>query len=349
MHYVTPNSGGRVSLPTEDPIVRDYLEAIESDLQGYILPLSPNPYGQMGDMIAYHLGWSEGASGRGKRIRPLLTVLSCAGFDEQWQRSIPAATAVELIHNFSLIHDDIQDNSETRRGRETVWKRWGIAQAMNTGDAIYSAAQLTVHRLVEHGVPESHALEVLKLLAEASLQLTRGQHLDLLFESQSEVSMDAYLEMVEGKTCSLLAAATQIGAYIGNATPDRVESMRRFGFHLGLAFQILDDFLGIWGVPEVTGKPSGDDLKVRKKTLPIIFGLTQSSKFRELWASTEINAEVVSGMSTLLEEVGAQNYVQEIAERHSKLAIEALNTADPRENVLEQLISITHHLLHRDR
>jgi geranylgeranyl diphosphate synthase type I len=338
-----------VSLPTEQPMVKELLEAIESDLKSYILPLSPGPYEQMGDMVAYHLGWSEGANARGKRIRPLLTLLSCAGFDEQWQRSIPAATAIELIHNFSLIHDDIEDNSETRRGRETVWKRWGIAQAMNTGDAIYSAAQLTVHRLVEQGVPENIALGVLKILAEASLHLTRGQHLDLLFEGQPEVSLDAYLEMVEGKTCSLLAAATQIGAYIGNAAPDRVESMRRFGYHLGLAFQILDDYLGIWGKPEVTGKPSGDDLKIRKKTLPVIFGLTHSPKFRQLWASVKLDAAVVSEMSTVLEDVGAQDNAREIAERHSNLAIEALNTADPQENVHEHLTSITHHLLHRDR
>jgi geranylgeranyl diphosphate synthase type I len=338
-----------VKLPTDNPMVNEMLEAIEKDLQGFIQPLNPKPYDQMGEMIAYHLGWTKGANARGKRIRPLLTLLSCAGFDGDWKRALPAATSIELIHNFSLIHDDIQDNSETRRGRETVWKRWGIAQAMNTGDAIYSAAQLAVHRLIELDIPEKHALGALKILADACLHLTRGQHLDLLFEGQAAVSIDSYLEMVEGKTCSLLAAATQMGGYLASAAPDKVENMRTYGFHLGLAFQILDDILGIWGKPEITGKPIGDDLKVRKKTLPVIFGLTHSPRFRELWASSDLNVAVMSEMSDQLESVGAQSNVMELAEKHSELALNALNAADPSEPIREQLISITHQLLRRDR
>ena len=309
----------------------EYLEAIEDDLRQAALPFSPGPYAELIEMVAYHHGWAGETAGRGKRVRPLLTVLACHACGGDWRAALPAATAVELIHNFSLIHDDIEDRSDTRRGRPTLWARWGVPQALNTGDALFALAGLSAHRLLERGLPAPTVLAVQMDLNRACLSLTQGQHLDIAFETRDEVHETAYLAMVEGKTAALLTAATSIGARVAGAALPQIEQMAVFGRQLGLAFQMQDDILGIWGDPTVTGKPSGDDLVCRKKTLPTLLGLERSEAFRALWASGESAEGGVAAMKRELQACGALQATQAAAAEHTGLALSALALASPAE------------------
>jgi geranylgeranyl diphosphate synthase type I len=304
----------------------------------------------MTEMVAHHFGWSEAdAQGRGKRIRPLLALLCCGAAGGAWQDALPVASAIELVHNFSLAHDDIQDQSPERRGRPTLWARWGTAQAINTGDALLALARLSTFRLRGIGHTEATVLDVQRALDEACLHLTKGQHLDLAFESHERVTVDEYLEMIEGKTAALVAASTACGALLARAAPRLLEAYRDFGRNLGLAFQILDDVLGIWGAPGITGKPAGDDLKSRKKTLPVLFGLEHSGPFRDLWSATDVSEGKLGEMARLLEDCGALEHARTAAGKHTDRALDSLERAHPQGEAAEELRALALRLLQRDR
>ena len=168
--------------PSDQSILDEMLAAIEADLKQAIASLNSMPYVEMHHMIAYHMGWMDSPQARGKRIRPLLTLLSCASVGSKWQPALPAAAAIELLHNFSLIHDDIEDRSETRRGRPTLWTKWGIEQAINTGDALFTLAHLSMLRMEKENKPAGNNLDLLRQFDQACLSLTQGQHLDIAFE-----------------------------------------------------------------------------------------------------------------------------------------------------------------------
>jgi geranylgeranyl diphosphate synthase type I len=329
--------------------VAEMLEAVEVELQASVEELDRDAGGEMVEMVSYHLGWRDQPSGKGKRLRPLLGLLCCRSAGGDWQTCLPMACAVELIHNFTLIHDDIEDQSDTRRGRITIWKRWGIAQAINTGDAVLILAHLSCQRLRRAGVPPSTVLEVQRTLDEACLRLTVGQYQDLAFESQDDVSESAYLEMVEGKTAALIAACTRSGAMVAGADADTVEAYRQFGQHLGLSFQIQDDILGIWGAPEVTGKPAGDDLRSRKKSLPILYGMHSSDEFASLWSEADPGEVGIGAMTETLERIGALRYAQDAARRHMDLALTSLDAAHPLQPAADELRRLSLSLLGRDR
>jgi len=332
----------------DDELTSRMLSEIETEL---LLTLDSFPsdwYREIAEMIAYHLGWDgEGAGARGKRVRPLLTLLTCAASGGDWHQALPAAAAIELIHNFSLVHDDIQDRSDTRRGRPTVWKRWGIAQAINTGDALFVAAHQAASRLSGRSVPPHTVLAVRDRLDHACLRLTHGQHLDLAFELSPHVTESAYLEMIAGKTAALLEGATAAGSLVADAPAPRVARFAEFGLHLGLAFQILDDILGIWGEPSVTGKPSGDDLIQRKKSLPVVKGLAVSPDFARLWAVGDLTASGLKQMRQALEDSGVLRESRQAAEEHTGLALAALEAAQPVPAVGRELRALSDNLLQR--
>jgi geranylgeranyl diphosphate synthase type I len=173
----------------------------------------------------------------------------CSG--GKWENSLPAAAAVELVHNFSLIHDDIEDNSHLRRGRPTVWTKWGIPQAINTGDAMFTLAHLTILGL-ESTCSKAITLKAAAILQETCLELTQGQYLDIAYESQKELSIEGYWLMVSGKTAAMLAASTELGGLAAGCSPEEQQAYHEFGHALGLAFQVQDDYLGIWGEVELT-------------------------------------------------------------------------------------------------
>jgi geranylgeranyl diphosphate synthase type I len=233
-------------------------------------------------MLRYHFGWMEqdgrpAAHALGKAIRPTLCLLACEAVDGQWERALPAAAALELIHNFSLIHDDIQDGDQQRHHRPTVWAVWGQPQAINAGDAAFALSGIAVESLREQGYPAETVLTIWQLLNAATLRLVEGQYLDLSFEQRMDVTVDEYLAMIARKTGALIETAAYVGALLGGANEALMNHLRWYGRALGLAFQIGDDLLGIWGASAETGKPVAADLRRRKKSLPIVYAFQHSA------------------------------------------------------------------------
>lgn len=327
------------------------LPAIEAELQLAARSGEQAEYHELYDMIAYHMGWEgEGAGpeARGKRIRPLLVTLTSAACGGNWWTALPAAAAVELIHNFSLIHDDIEDNSPMRRGRPTVWSKWGIPQAINVGDAMFTLAHLEMLRLGKTAEPVV-ALQAAVLLQETCLKLTQGQFLDISYEKRFDLSLEAYWLMVSGKTAALLAACTGLGALTAGVRFESLEHYQDFGRNLGLAFQAQDDLLGIWGDAELTGKSSESDLVTGKKTLPVVFGLEQKKDFAQRWSAGPITPDEVPSLARLLETEGAREYTQQAADHFTQKAQESLAAARPLDEAGAALRELADMLLSREK
>jgi geranylgeranyl diphosphate synthase type I len=322
------------------------LEAVEKDLKNAVQPIESDLYPELARMIYHHMGWLDDAQSGGKRIRPLITLLCCAGAGGEWRNALPAASAIELIHNFTLIHDDIEDHSETRRGRATLWKLWGIPQAINAGDSLFTISRLTTHRLIEVDTNPDKVLEVQRILDQACLRLTQGQYLDLSFETQERVTIAEYLEMIEGKTSALLAASSMIGANLAGVSRSRSDKYRAFGYHLGLAFQAQDDILGIWGDPEQTGKPASDDIRQRKKTLPTVYAMESSPSFADLFSKNR-DQITIQDLHEALDQVDALEYTRVFSQHQTELALEALEEADPIETAGKELENIARDLTNR--
>ena len=311
-----------------------YLRAVEGEMRQVLLA-SGERVRPLYDMMAYHLGWVDEQAkpvqaDSGKRLRPLLCLLCCEAAGGDWQQAVPAAAGLELIHNFSLIHDDIEDNSPTRRGRPTVWALWGLPHGINAGDSMLMLARLALGRLSSRGVDPSSALQAMDIFDRTCLRLCEGQYLDMAGEGRLDMSEEAYLEMSGGKTAALLAASTQMGALIAGAD-DTLESYRQFGWNLGLAFQMVDDRLGIWGDPAVTGKSAADDIRSRKMTLPVIFALRRSgARLAALYGKPATGDEDTAQIVAILDETRARDYVQPLAAQYEARARAALAAAAPR-------------------
>lgn len=326
-----------------------WLPIIETELQTAVDRTDGEGMVGLRDMLAYHMGWEgPGArpEARGKRIRPMLLLLTTVAAGGEWKTALPAACAVELIHNFSLIHDDIEDKGELRHGRPTVWKRWGIAQATNAGDAMFALAHLELLR-VSDSLPASVVLAASKSLIQTCLHLTQGQFLDLAFEQRLDVSTDEYLRMIKGKTSALLAACTEIGALITSCQEQICQAYKRFGYNLGLAFQAQDDLLGIWGDCGLTGKSNASDLVSGKKTLPVIFGLNNQGKFLQRWLQGPISSEEAPAIAKLLAEEGALEYTRQQVDLLTEQAVQALDNAHPQGEAGDALIELANYLLQR--
>jgi geranylgeranyl diphosphate synthase type I len=326
------------------------LTSLEEELHSAIDSRPESEFNEYYSMMAYHMGWKgedSGADARGKRIRPLLALLSCSAAGGEWRTALPAAAAAELVHNFSLIHDDIQDNSPLRRGRETVWKRWGIAQAINAGDAMLTIAHLTLLKLEKSTTPKQ-TLQAAHTLQQACLELTKGQHLDLAFEAREKLSIESYWLMVSGKTASLIGACTELGAISAACSNARRSAFREFGVNLGLAFQAQDDILGIWGDAALTGKSSDSDLLAGKKSLPVIFGMHQDGPFNERWSQGPVQPGETEALAKQLEKEGAREYTREAASQMTAKALSALERARPEGEAAEELEKLADRLLRRD-
>ena len=301
-------------------------------------------------MLHYHLGWVNQSlepveMSAGKRLRPLFTLLACQAAGGNPQKALPAAAAVELAHNFSLIHDDIEDDSDTRRGRATVWSIWGEAQAINAGDALFVLARNALLKLRAQGVPLSTIFEAVEDLDKTTLTLCRGQYLDMIFEQTLTVDLDAYLEMIESKTAALLACSGYLGGLIATDDPAPAEVFRQLGLASGLAFQIQDDILGIWGDEALVGKPAGDDLRNRKKTLPVVFALNHShpqfARFREIYSQNALTESDVGEAIAILEAIGAKTYAEEKAAfyvKQAQSALQAIDASPERKLALQEMV-----------
>ena len=289
-------------------------------------------------MMNYHLGFAD-AQGNpaqinaGKRIRPMLVLLSCEACGGDARQSLPAAAAVELLHNFSLIHDDIEDGDELRRGRLTVWKQWNIAQAINTGDAMFAQAHLALQKLMDCGVPAERVVRAMRAFDAMCVHLTIGQHLDMSFETRNEVNgvtTAEYMAMIEGKTAALVKACCQIGAIVAGADEARIESLGEFGRGVGLSFQLQDDVLGIWGDPAKTGKQDSD-LAHGKKTLPVLFAAEHDARVRELYFATKqakLREDEIKRLKQLIEVAGGRAHTEQAAQAGYANAMESWESAN---------------------
>ncbi|MEZ4554797.1 MAG: polyprenyl synthetase family protein [Dehalococcoidia bacterium] len=282
--------------------------------------------------MRYHLGW-EDAAGRpldgasGKLLRPSALLLATELVGGSIEEALPAAAAVELVHNFSLLHDDVEDRSERRHGRPALWTFAGVPQAINTGDGMYTLARLAMHRLLEAGLEERRVLESMRELDEACLRLVEGQYLDISFEDRNDVTRAEYLAMTAGKTAAMFSAPFAIGALLGGASGDLVTAFREFGYHVGLAFQAMDDILGIWGEPEVTGKPVGDDLASRKMTYPVIAAMASPAVGAALVEAYAEPTATVESLRELVVQGEGRTHTEHFMQSAVESALAALGAA----------------------
>ncbi|MBE0671524.1 MAG: polyprenyl synthetase family protein [Anaerolineales bacterium] len=341
-------------------ITQSMLDAIEQELQRQVARLDQPRTKSFHEMLTYHMGWTgEGAGplATGKRIRPLITLLcTLSSFNDRenkeeviainWLHAKSAAAAVELIHNFSLVHDDIQDNSTLRRGRETAWVKWGAPMAINVGDALFVIANQAVLDLIDH-YPADMVVKTASILNDCCLDLTRGQFLDMSYEERNDLSIEDYWPMIGGKTSALLSACTHIGSLLGYANEEKQEAYRLFGYHLGLAFQVQDDILGIWGDEALIGKSAASDLVEGKNSLPVLFALGKNGGFANRWKEGPITVEDVGPVSAMLEDEGAKEYAEKMSEAETQKALGYLKQADPQGEAGEELLRLANMLLTR--
>jgi geranylgeranyl diphosphate synthase type I len=284
-------------------------------------------------MQEYHLGWRDAQLqpselDPGKLIRPRLVLLAAQAAGGDPAQALPLAAGVQLLHDFSLIHDDIEDDSQTRRGRPTLWSLWGLAQGINAGDGMFVLAHLSIHRLAAAGVPAERTLAVLRRFDEVILQVCEGQYLDLSFEGNLAITPDDYLAMIGRKTAALVAASCELGALVAGAPADTVAAMADFGRSVGLAFQIEDDILGVWGAPEVTGKPRAADLYRRKLSLPVVHALAHSPRSAELsriYTAGDPDDAAVDAALAILDDAESRDYCAAVAAEHHRAAFAALD------------------------
>ncbi len=327
------------------------LPAIEAELQKQVARLDDAATRPFHEMLTYHMGWTgedAGPEAQGKRIRPLLVLLTAASCDSrEWLRAAPAAAAVELVHNFSLVHDDIEDNSPRRRGRPTVWKKWNVPQAINAGDALFVISNLAMMDLAKN-FPADTVIRAASVLHETCLALTRGQFLDMSYEKRSDLNIEDYWPMIEGKTAALLSACTQIGAILGGAEDTVIEQYRIFGRDLGLAFQIQDDILGIWGDEALTGKSAASDLVEGKNSLPVLYGISQKDRFARRWAASAIRPDEVADVAQMLKDEGAYEFAQREGARLTDQALKALKKSNAQGEAGAALRELANKLLQRE-
>ncbi|MGW2693612.1 polyprenyl synthetase family protein [Streptomyces sp. NPDC001296] len=314
----------------------------------------------MNTVASYHFGWidAEGnpADGDGgKAVRPALALLSAQAAGQAPEVGVPGAVAVELVHNFSLLHDDLMDGDEQRRHRDTVWKVHGPAQAILVGDALFALANEV---LLELGTVE--AGRATRRLTRSSRALIDGQAQDISYEHRDRVSVAECLEMEGNKTGALLACASSIGAVLGGADDATADTLEKYGYHLGLAFQAVDDLLGIWGDPEATGKQTWSDLRQRKKSLPVVAALAAggpaSERLGRLLAEDakssdfeNFSEEEFAARAALIEEAGGREWTAEEARRQHTIAVEALASVRMPQEVRAQFTALADFVVVRKR
>jgi geranylgeranyl diphosphate synthase type I len=308
-------------------------------------------------MMSYHLGWRDERGfpqeAGGKLLRPIFCLLACKAGGGDPERALPAASAVELLHNFSLIHDDIEDGADLRRHRPSVWKLWGQSQGINAGDAMLALAHLALFELKREGIPPLKVLQASLILDETCLELCEGQYLDLSYDSRLDIGIDDYLVMITKKTGALFEASFRMGALLGSNSDSLIDHLGQFGRKMGLAFQIRDDFLGIWGEEKLTGKPEAADIYRKKKTLPIVYALQQAEggvrqELEKLYRQESLGSPDVSRVMGVLNDLKAQAYVQDMARKYQEKALSFLEAVGLAPAAQEELREAASFLIERD-
>ncbi len=311
-------------------------------------------------MMEYHLGWrnadlAPAHTDPGKLVRPLLAILACQTVGGSASQALPLAAALQLLHDFSLIHDDIEDHSAQRRGRTTLWSLWGLERGINAGDGMFALAHQSIYRLADVGVAPTTVLAVARGFEDAIVRICEGQHLDMSGEGDFTVTPARYLQMIGGKTAALIAAATSLGARLATDDERTVGAMREFGQALGMAFQIEDDWLDIWGDPKRTGKPAAADLLQRKLSLPVLHALAHAAPaeratFKSVYRQAELSGDDLATLLAILERTGAAAATRALAAEHhadAEAALAAITPVD--EAAFAQLQGLVQSLLNRAR
>ena len=308
-------------------------------------------------MLRYHLGWEDvGGSPDahvGKRLRPALCLLACEAVGGDVAKALPLAAALELVHNFSLVHDDIQDGDRRRHDRDTVWAVWGLPQAINAGDALLSIAYLSLTESLDAGLSAEAAVRAAGLLAERTLEMVEGQVMDIEFEDWREVGLEEYVAMISRKTGALFDASLGLGALAGGASLAEVEALGRCGRALGIAFQVRDDMLGGWGAEERTGKSAASDIRRRKKSLPAVYTLIRADagereELGRIYGRESVSGEDVERVLALMDALGAQAYCAGMAAEYKDAALRELERAGVSGQQADELRKTAVFLLDRD-
>ncbi|WP_433722490.1 polyprenyl synthetase family protein [Nocardia sp. CA-129566] len=302
-------------------------------------------------MAGYHFGWCDPnglpvSSESGKALRSALTLGVATAYDARNLCTIDAAAAVELVHNFTLVHDDVMDGDPIRRGRPTVWKVWGVSDAILLGDVFHSLAGT----VLANRATDSMACRASARLRAVELELCKGQQLDCAFEHRIDVDVDDYVAMAMGKTGALIGCACALGALYAGAASDDVDEVDLFGRELGLAFQFVDDLIGIWGDSSVTGKPTDGDLTRRKRTLPVVAALQASgdaaAELADLFASPDpMSAADVARATTLIEKAGGRDIAVAMAQNQIRRSLTLL----PAQVASADMLALIQLVLERDR
>ncbi|MGP2439465.1 polyprenyl synthetase family protein [Streptomyces sp. JW3] len=306
-------------------------------------------------VAAYHRGWCEadGApraapTGGGKAVRPALTLLSAVAMGAAPAAALPGAVAVELVHDFTLLHDDVIDGDALRRHRPAAWSLFGTPAAVLTGDALLATALRVLA-----DVPPGQAATAIRELVGTLLELVEGQSRDVAFEKAPDVTVADYLAMAAGKTGALMGCACALGGMLAGADTTRVGGLREFGRRLGVAFQCADDVLGIWGRSARSGKPVGADLAAGKKSLPVVAALAAAgpaaARLRDLYrAPRPLRADDIELARHLIEEAGGRQAAEDEARHQRSAALRALSLARPTADAYRQLHDIARATTHRE-
>ena len=337
----------RPAAASPPPALTAHLPALEDALRAAV----GEERGDLAAAARYVMGWEDErgqpASAEGKRIRPALCLLAAEALGGSVAAAMPGAVAVELTHNFSLVHDEIQDRDAERHHRPTIWRLTGEAQAINVGDFLFTRA---LRALSEADAPAERRVAATEALLAAIEDMIGGQWADLAFEPRGDVSVAEYLAMVEGKTGALIGAPLQIGAILAGAPPERCDGIRDWGRGVGLAFQARDDVLGIWGDPALTGKSNRNDLARRKKTLPVIAALADArtrDAVERLHARDEPAADEIAAVADQLEAAGVRERAEEYARRYVMEADALLDALGLRDDERALFAAVARYLVER--
>lgn len=285
--------------------------------------------------------------GQGKRLRPVLTLAVADALGGEVQKALKPALGVEMYHNFTLLHDDIMDNSPTRRGRQAVWKKWNTAQAILSGDTMLSVA---MECILESGYPHQQLIEMVRCFNTTALAVDRGQQFDMDFERRRVVSLVEYIDMISLKTGALLAGACLIGAICGNAAEVTRDAFYKYGINLGIAFQIQDDILDVYGTEDALGKPIGGDIVNDKHTWLLINAMSEASADMEaIYGAALVGEAKISAVRSVYDRLGLRNRGEQEVERYLQLAIDAVAETGLTDEAAKFFIDFAHSLIGRNR
>jgi|TARA_B100000902_G_scaffold29169_1_gene35028 geranylgeranyl diphosphate synthase type II len=320
--------------------IMEYKEMIIRGLKNISLNHKPD---SLYDPVKYFLDIG------GKRVRPILTLMSSSSFNCEPKIALNAALSVELFHNFTLIHDDIMDSANSRRGKETIHNKWGINSAILSGDVMLIMA----YQLLEN-YDNSTYIQLNKLLNKTAKEVCEGQQMDIDFESKLNVSFEQYIKMVSCKTAVLLGCSLKMGAIVAGASIEDQENIYQFGINLGLAFQLQDDYLDTFGNENLVGKKIGGDIIENKKTVLYHMAMINSSKnqktyITELYNSNDISNKIkISKLTLLFKETKADISSKKLINQYTKKAIDSINRLSIDQNFKNKFIVFANNLMERD-